>query len=223
MLALAVLALAHHALAWTNTTDQLCTVRAEGRDTDTDNIVAAVEQCGKGGTILLPDANYTISRPLNLTLEHAHFDVHGYLTFTADVDYWVQNHIAFPFQNQSIGMVFSGHDFTLDGHGNGGMDGNGQVWYDYAKLAGNVYGRPIPLCIGQAKNVRVNGWNIIQPQFWAALVWQSESVYFDDTYVNATNYNESPEVSHDIYRTLTYGRLKRTRSITWSIRTAWTL
>lgn len=34
-----------------------CTVHAEGPDTDTDNIVAAVNQCGNGGAIYLPDAN----------------------------------------------------------------------------------------------------------------------------------------------------------------------
>ena len=132
-----------------------------------------------------------ISRPLELYMENSVLDLHGYLTYTPDVDYWVANHIPFDFQNQSLGMTFSGHDFQLNGNGQGGMDGNGQVWYNRFTTHGNAYGRPMPFALVNATNVVVQDWNIIQPQFWAGVIIESSNVLLRNYYTNATNYNES--------------------------------
>ncbi|WWD09559.1 hypothetical protein V865_007686 [Kwoniella europaea PYCC6329] len=174
----------------------LCTLKALGDEKDdSDNLVAAVEKCGKGGIIRLPDANYTIGKPLELELENAVLDLHGWLSFTSDIPYWLENHFDFPFQKQSLAFIIRGHDYVLDGNDKGGIDGNGQYWYNYAKDFGNKYGRPMSLTIKDSKNVLVKNFSIIQPQFWASLVWGSENVYFKDFYVNATSFN--PESSSD--------------------------
>lgn len=80
-----------------------CIVYARGNgQNDAPAILAAFEQCGRGGSIVLPSHNYTIAQPITTHLEHASFDLHGYLSFTPDIDYWIANSYRFPFQNQSI-------------------------------------------------------------------------------------------------------------------------
>ncbi|ORX36062.1 putative polygalacturonase [Kockovaella imperatae] len=165
-----------------------CRLMASGVD-DTDGLELAVAKCGSRGIIDLPHPRYIISRPLDLRLEHSTLNVHGFLTFTDDLDYWKSNHIAFPFQNQSLGLVFHGHHFTLDGHNTGGIDGQGQKWYDDARREGNKYGRPMSLAISHSHDVVIKNWSIIQPQFWASLVAWSRNVLLKNVYVNATSYN----------------------------------
>jgi len=83
----------------------------------------------------------TIGRPLILELQDSVLDLHGWLSFTTDIEYWIKNRIYFEFQNQSLAFVIKGNNFVLDGNDKGGIDGNGQAWYDYAEDAGNVFGR----------------------------------------------------------------------------------
>lgn len=45
------------------------------------------------------------------------------------------------FQNQSLAFIVRGNDYILEGNDKGGINGNGQVWYDYAKDYGNKFGR----------------------------------------------------------------------------------
>jgi hypothetical protein len=88
----------------------------------------------------------TIGRPLILELQDSVLDLHGWLSFTTDIEYWIKNRIYFEFQNQSLAFVIKGNNFVLDGNDKGGIDGNGQAWYDYAEDAGNVFGRYVLLC-----------------------------------------------------------------------------
>jgi hypothetical protein len=53
------------------------------------------------------------------------------------------------------------------------------------------------LAISNAKNVVIKNFSIIQPQFWASIIIDSEDVWIQDFYVNATSYNPSVRsVSH---------------------------
>jgi len=174
--------------------NKLCVLRASGGD-DTDGFVRAFEECGRHATIKLPDEKYVISRPLELELHHATLDLHGFLTYTTDVEYWIRNRIELPFQNQSLALVISGSHFTLDGHNTGGIDGNGQAWYNYAKDFGNKFGRPMSLAIANATDVVVKRFSIIQPQFWALITIDVENILMEDCYVNATSFN--PESVED--------------------------
>ncbi|WWC66403.1 uncharacterized protein I206_100305 [Kwoniella pini CBS 10737] len=169
---------------------KLCTLRAKGNEKDdSDNFVAAVEKCGKGGIIKLPDSNYTIGKPLDIYLENSIIDLQGYLSFTTDIEYWIKNRIYFPFQNQSLAFVIRGSNYIINGNSKGGINGNGQIWYDYSKDFGNKFGRPMSLTIKESKNVIIKNFNIIQPQFWASLIWKSENILFKNFYVNATSFN----------------------------------
>ena len=131
----------------------------------------------------------TIAKPLNISLSNAVLDLHGWLSFSSDVEYWIENRIPLAFQNQSLAFVIRGHDYILEGNDKGGINGNGQAWYDFTKTEGNKFGRPMSLAISQSKNVVIKNFSIIQPQFWASLIWGSENVYIKDFYVNATSFN----------------------------------
>jgi polygalacturonase len=134
-----------------------------------------------------------VSRPIEIELEHATINFHGFMKFTDDIDYWVKHRIYLPFQNQSLAFVIKGHDYTIDGHNTGGIDGNGQKWYDWAKDEGNVYGRPMSFAISDSKDVVVQNWTVKNPAFWAQITVRSENIYMRDIYVNATSTN--PAVS----------------------------
>jgi len=47
--------------------------------------------------------------------------------------------------------------------------------------------------IVNSTNVIVKNWSVVQPQFWASVVIQSENVLFKDYYVNATSFNPESE------------------------------
>jgi galacturan 1,4-alpha-galacturonidase len=98
--ALLCLGAASQTFAW----PRKCTVTAKGNGKDdAPALLAAVAKCGKGGTIVLPSKNYTIAQRITTHLEHASLELHGYLSFTPNISYWVANSYRFPFQNQSIG------------------------------------------------------------------------------------------------------------------------
>jgi galacturan 1,4-alpha-galacturonidase len=165
----------------------LCTLRALGGDQDDSaNFVQAVATCGTGGIIRMPDAKYTIGQPMDITLVNATLDVHGWMTWTPDISYWVLHNIPLGFQNLGLAWVIRGSNFIIDGNGLGGIDGNGQVWYEWAAGVSNKPGRPMSMAIVNATDVTIRNWSIVQPQFWASIVIESENVLFDNFYVNAT-------------------------------------
>lgn len=132
----------------------------------------------------------TINSPLTIHLEDALLSVPGFISFSSNISHWVENRVAFDFQNLALGWIIEGSNYVLDGHGSGGIYGNGQEWYDWAKEEGNKYGRPMSLAIANSTNVTVQNWSVVQPQFWAGIVIKSENVLYKNYYVNATNFNE---------------------------------
>jgi galacturan 1,4-alpha-galacturonidase len=140
---------------------------------------------------------------LKIKLNNAILDVHGWISFSDDIDHWVKNRVPFEFQNLALAWIIEGENYVLDGNDKGGIYGNGQVWYEWAKDEGNKYGRyvssssflchadgrPMSFAITNSKNVIVKNWSVIQPQFWASIVINSTDVLYKDYYVNATQYN----------------------------------
>lgn len=136
-------------------------------------------------TPLSPSSN--ITRPLTIRLESAVVKLQGFLKFAAtDLDFWIRNAYVFPFQDQRIAFIIEGSNFVLSG---GGIDGSGQAWYDWAAGEGNKHGRPISLALKGVRNAVISHFDIVQPQFWAHLVWDSQSVQYTHCTVNATNFN----------------------------------
>jgi len=82
---------------------------------------------------------------LNIQLNNAILDVHGWISFSDDIDHWVKNRVPFEFQNLALAWIIEGENYILDGNDKGGIYGNGQVWYEWAKDEGNKYGRYVNL------------------------------------------------------------------------------
>jgi hypothetical protein len=158
---------------------------------DVPNILAAVDKCGAipGGRIVLPAPYvYSINQRMTTHLENSTLEIGGTLHFSDDLTYWIENSYRFDFQNQSTAWRVTGSDYVVDGGpGMGGIDGNGQTWYTWAKNVGNVFGRPMPLHIVNSTRATFRNLSIRQQQFWAVLVETSSYIELDNFYVNATN------------------------------------
>lgn len=160
-----------------------------GRD-DSAQIMKAAALCGNGGTITLPaHYTYTISQRLYMQLNNARLNVHGILSFTPDLGYWINNSHRVQFQNMSTAWIIEGNNFEVDGGGwqQGGINGNGQAWYGRAAGQSNQYGRPIALSVYNSNNVTVNNFAFYQPQFWSIFAQDSKNISFTNIYINGTN------------------------------------
>lgn len=77
-----------------------CFVVPTGGD-DSGVFLAALHECNNGGKVVL-DSNYTIGTVLDLTfLNSVDIAISGKLTFTDDIDYWVNNYWKYDFQNST--------------------------------------------------------------------------------------------------------------------------
>lgn len=77
-----------------------CFVVPTGGD-DSEAFLAALQECNNGGKVVL-DSNYTIGSVLDLTfLDSIDIAISGKVTFTDDIDYWVDNYWKYDFQNST--------------------------------------------------------------------------------------------------------------------------
>lgn len=68
------------------------------------------------------------------------------------MDYWRNNSYPIAFQNHKAGFVITGERIHINGHGTGGIYGNGNVWY--TAEAGDVQpGRPMPCVFWNVSDV----------------------------------------------------------------------
>jgi hypothetical protein len=65
------------------------------------------------------------------------------------------------------------------------------------------------LAISNAKNVVIKNFSVIQPQFWASIIIESENVLIQDFYVNATSYNPSVSSSSSFETKLRTGNIRQ--------------
>lgn len=121
-----------------------CIIPAAGDGSDdSPAIQKAFADCGKNGHITFQEGVvYDVQTVLQLqNLSNVQVDLLGTILFSTDVRYWIQHGSYYHFQNISIAMEFSGEGITIDGHGIGTIDGQGQVWYDLALGIGGLFGR----------------------------------------------------------------------------------
>ncbi|KAI9923765.1 hypothetical protein MW887_008393 [Aspergillus wentii] len=129
-----------------------------------------------------------VEKRMTTHLENSRLELEGTLLFSDNINYWVNNSYRVDFQNQSTAWRITGHDYEIDGGRQmGGIDGNGQLWYTWAKGGSNVFGRPMPLHVFNSTRATLRNIAIRQPQFWAVLVDSSSDIVLDNFYVNATN------------------------------------
>ena len=68
--------------------------------------------------------------------------------------YWRNNSYPIAFQNHHAGIIFSGERIHLNGYGTGGINGQGNAWYN-AEKANTQPGRPMPFVWWNVSDVMV--------------------------------------------------------------------
>jgi galacturan 1,4-alpha-galacturonidase len=71
-----------------------------------------------------------------------------------DLNYWRNNSYPIAFQNHHAGIIFSGERIYINGYGTGGINGQGNAWYNVEKGATQP-GRPMPFVFWNASDVFV--------------------------------------------------------------------
>ncbi|KAL7914357.1 glycoside hydrolase family 28 protein [Trichoderma velutinum] len=160
----------------------------DGHD-DAPAIREAFSKCGNNGKVVFQkDTTYSIQTALQLhNLKNVQVDMFGTLEYSTDVRYWILHGSYYYFQNISIAMEFSGEDITIDGHGSGTIDGQGQVWYDLALGVGGLYGRPIPFCLRNVKNAVAKNFQILQSGKWNFVMLESQNILVDNITLSSTS------------------------------------
>ncbi|KAK7062812.1 hypothetical protein VNI00_000305 [Paramarasmius palmivorus] len=163
----------------------------EGLD-DTDQVEAAVAQCGQSGSTTFGPGTYNITRKMIWELQDARVDLYGLLKFKPDVQYWLNSENTYRvvfIQSQASWFVITGKNFVVDGHGTGGLDGNGQTWWSYFanRTRQDGDGRPISLTLNNVTNGKIQDVRVQAPPFWCNTVSHSRNVTYDGMLCNATN------------------------------------
>jgi galacturan 1,4-alpha-galacturonidase len=134
-------------------------------------------------------------------MERVHMQMLTMFKFSEDLEYWRNNSYHIEFQNHAAGFVLTGDHIKIDGHGTGGINGNGQIWYfdernetKGATVGATRPGRPMPFVLWNVSDVTVSNFHVVQPQLWAINMMNATNIVFDNIYVNAT----SPEAPHGV-------------------------
>ena len=136
-------------------------------------------------------------------------DLHGYLSVTAlfdlyprrvlivfqfkpDIEYWLNANNTYRvifIQDQASWFVITGHDFVIDAHSTGGINGNGQPWWTYFanRTREDGDGRPVAFTLSNVTRGVVKDFRIEAQPFWCNAVAESRDVTYDGMYCNATN------------------------------------
>ncbi|KAJ7768587.1 pectin lyase fold/virulence factor [Mycena maculata] len=181
----------------TQARSRTCTISPHGVGLDdTDQVLGAIAKCGHGGHTVLQDGVYNITRKMTWDLVDATVDLHGYLSFVPDIEYWLDSNHTYRvvfIQSQASWFVITGSDFLVDAHNTGGIQGNGQPWWDFysqpneTRLDGD--GRPISLTVYRAQRGTIRDFAIQAQPFWCNCVAESQSIVYDGMLCNASNSN----------------------------------
>ncbi|KND87417.1 Alpha-L-rhamnosidase rgxB, partial [Tolypocladium ophioglossoides CBS 100239] len=172
---------------------RFCVVRpdADGGDDAPAIMDALNSKCRRKGLVFLPGPVYHIqSNMTTVDLDDVVINQLGRLLWSTDIEYWRAVSMPVGFQNQSTAWYFGGNNVTWDGYNVGTLDGNGQVWYDWARSMGNRQRRPMNINFRGLTNSVIRRLRFVQSQMWTMAITYSQHVEFDDIYVNSTSRSE---------------------------------
>ena len=114
--------------------------------------------------------------------------------FNPDIEYWLNPDNTYRvvfIQSQASWFVVTGSDFVIDAHNIGGIQGNGQVWWNYYtnRTREDGDGRPIAFTLSNVTRGTVRNFRIENQPFWCNTVADSRDVIYDGMLCNATNTN----------------------------------
>jgi galacturan 1,4-alpha-galacturonidase len=102
----------------------------DGVTDDSDSITETLASCNEGGHVIFPESlTYQVHKPLDMTnLSNVDIDIQGYITFSDDLKYWLNNSFNLQYQNATSFFMLGGSDVNV--YGGGTLDGSGQPWWD---------------------------------------------------------------------------------------------
>ncbi|TDL17667.1 pectin lyase-like protein [Rickenella mellea] len=172
-----------------------CTISplGPGKD-DTDHVMSAITSCGQNGNTVIQAGNYNITKKMTWNLANSQVDLFGTLSFNPDITYWLNASNTYRvifIQSQASWFVLSGKNFTVNAHNTGGINGNGQPWWNFytSHTRRDGDGRPVALTVFNATSATVKNFKIQSPPFWCNAVANSVDVTYDGMLCNATNAN----------------------------------
>ncbi|KAL2819969.1 pectin lyase fold/virulence factor [Aspergillus granulosus] len=170
-----------------------CTVKPLGsQKNDVPNILRAFHKCNRGGRIIFPEGEtYWIAERLNPHVKDITIDWKGTWLFSDNLTYWRENSYPIEFQKHAAGFILSGSRIRINGHGTGGINGNGDVWYNDEQGITRV-GRPMPFVFWNVTNVHVSNFAVDQPQLWAINIMNGTDMTFRNIRVTV-NESAAPE------------------------------
>lgn len=169
---------------------QLCVVRprTDGGDDAPALADALNRKCRRRSVVYLPGPVYNIRTPMTtLDLDDVSIVLLGRLLWSPDIQYWRSVSMPVGFQNQSTVWYFGGDRVQWDGYNVGTLDGNGQVWYNWAKGQGNLPRRPMNINYRRLTNSAIRRMRFVQSQMWTMAITYSSNVDLDDIYVRSVS------------------------------------
>lgn len=195
----------------------LCIVppSGDGADDSPEIMNALNRDCVHDSLVVFPGPVYNIERNMT-TVDMKNVEIHhfGRFVWSTDIEYWLSVSMPVGFQNQSTVWYFGGDWVTLDGHGIGVLDGNGQVWYDWAENRSNLPHRPMNINWRKLTNSVIRNMRFVQSQMWTMATTWTHNVEFDDIYVNNTSTSKWGTINTDGIDTIYSSNITLRR---WSI------
>jgi polygalacturonase len=176
---------------------KICNVRSygakgDGTSKDTVAVQKAIDACtaGKGGgTVEVPDGTFVIAPILlksNMTL---HLEKAATLLGSPDMkDYPMGTFARHPIVQP---LVSSLNAVNILISGEGTIDGNGHVWWDYVKgvpdagVLGNPKSRPMLVVFDHSKHIKMEGVTVQNSGFWQIVPYYSDDLIFHNIRVLA--------------------------------------
>lgn len=180
---------------------KICNVRnygakGDGTSKDTVAVQKAIDACtaGKGGgTVEVPDGTFVIAPILlksNMTL---HLEKAATLLGSPDMkDYPMGTFARHPIVQP---LVSSLNAVNILISGEGTIDGNGHVWWDYVKgvpdagVLGNPKSRPMLVVFDHSKHIKMDGVTVQNSGFWQIVPYYSDDLVFHNIRVLAPQRN----------------------------------
>ncbi|MGD0796650.1 MAG: glycoside hydrolase family 28 protein [Acidobacteriaceae bacterium] len=156
--------------------------KADGATKDTKAIQAAVEDCASagGGTVKLSGGTF-LTGPV-LLKSHITLEISKGAVLLGSPDRGDYPMVTFA-RNQTVQPLVSAvnaEDVAITGEGT--IDGNGKVWWDYivgardAGVLGNDHPRPMGVVFDHTKHVRMEGVTVQNSGFWQIVPYYADDV-----------------------------------------------
>ncbi|KAK2606875.1 hypothetical protein N8I77_005598 [Diaporthe amygdali] len=169
-----------------------CTVKSGGSNgtDDAPAIIQAFRECGQDATVIFEPTTYHVNSVMNITwLNNVKVDLQGTLSWGTNISYWLNHSMPVGYQNQSTAFILGGDKVTVEGHGHGTFDGNGDDWYRFIRRqpnTSNYPGRPHAITFNGLTNSVVRGVRFLRSQMWTMSIIHSHNNTFDSIFINNT-------------------------------------